>query len=645
MVEELDDMERRRLFSRPEIDEIVRRRRDFEYRLKRPRPIRQDFLDYVDYESKVDHLRLLRKRVLAAELRRNNKRWKRSLSDFAGVKRIVDIYRLATIKFKGDMDLWFRYLEFCRWKRHGTMRKVLAKAIRYHPKVPGLWIYAAAWEFDCNLNVTSARSLMQSGLRACPNSEDLWVEYLRMELTYLNKLKARKAALGEDSGKENKTVEMDENAKQWKEDNIDLFMPLSEKENVEGFDPQEQNAGKKTDAFQERSSRVFQTIYRGAVEAIPSSMNLCKRFVEILDDVELSHSDKLREEIMEDIRNRFSQEEDYWDWLAKLQIRNCKMDKELTREEILGMLLKAVQVYEEALEILPSAKMFSVYAKFLMDTIFPEDDDIQSSIFMNIKDDSLEFSSHMMELYQKAESSGCINEDLAYHYVSFLVRMDRQDEASKLSEKLCNGELSDSAKMWVLRISIEMKCMTNKSVALGKNDLQSIFDLLGHALTRIDIPEAECLWLMGVKFFSNKKKFFEKLVSSFIMVLARAPLSDSGHSISSAIVNCIMQRDGIAGAREMYKRFLALPRPSLAFYKHCIDLERNLAFIGDNDSLMNARKLFESVLSIYNQHGGLWQDYHSMEVKVGSSETTNAVYWRARKTLGDASWLSALRSS
>ncbi|KAK1325073.1 hypothetical protein QJS10_CPA01g00862 [Acorus calamus] len=426
MVEELDDMERRRLFSRPEIDEIVRRRRDFEYRLKRPRPIRQDFLDYVDYESKVDHLRRLRKRVLAAELRRNNKRWKRSLSDFAGVKRIVDIYRLATIKFKGDMDLWFRYLEFCRWKRHGPMRKVLAKAIRYHPKVPGLWIYAAAWEFDCNLNVTSARSLMQSGLRACPNSEDLWVEYLRMELTYLNKLKACKAALGEDSGKENKTVEMDENAKQWKEDNIDLFMPLSEKENVEVFDPQEQNVGEKTDAFQERSSCVFQTIYRGAVEAIPSSMNL----------------------------------------------------------------------------------------------------------YVGIKD---------------------FNRDEMYD---------------------------------------------NKSVSLGKNDLQSIFDLLGHALSRIDIPEAECLWLM---------------------------------------------RDGIAGAREMYKRFLALPRPSLAFYKHCIDLERNLAFIGDNDSLVNARKLFESALSIYNQHGGLWQDYHSMEVKVGSSETANAVYWRARKTLGDASWLSALR--
>ncbi|CAI9783923.1 unnamed protein product [Fraxinus pennsylvanica] len=75
----------------------------------------------------------------------------------------------------------------------------LAQVIRFHPKLPRVWIHAAAWEFDHNLNVTAARALMQSGLRACPTSEDLWVEYLRMELTYLNKLKARKVVLRGDS--------------------------------------------------------------------------------------------------------------------------------------------------------------------------------------------------------------------------------------------------------------------------------------------------------------------------------------------------------------------------------------------------------------------------------------------------------------
>ena len=85
--------------------------------------------------------------------------------------------------------------------------------------------YAAAWESDQNVNVAAARALMQSGLRSCPESEDMWIEYLRMELTYLNKLKARKVALGEDV----KTLQKSsDDSGQWKEENKELFMSLDE---------------------------------------------------------------------------------------------------------------------------------------------------------------------------------------------------------------------------------------------------------------------------------------------------------------------------------------------------------------------------------------------------------------------------------
>ena len=106
--------------------------------------------------------------------------------------------------------------------------QALVHVMRFHPKVPAVWIYAAAWEFDHNLNAAAARAIMQSGLRACPTSEDLWVEYLRMELTFLNKLKMRKVILGEDDGtlvRDNKDAE----DKQWQVENEDLFMSLDEK--------------------------------------------------------------------------------------------------------------------------------------------------------------------------------------------------------------------------------------------------------------------------------------------------------------------------------------------------------------------------------------------------------------------------------
>lgn len=127
MVDELDDLEQRGLFSRREIAEIVKQRRKFEYRLKRPSPLKQDFLAYIEYETQLDALRRLRKKLLVAQESRNEgnkKKKKKSKSDIAGVLRIMEIYELALKRYKGDIDLWFRYLEFCRLKKNGRMKKV-----------------------------------------------------------------------------------------------------------------------------------------------------------------------------------------------------------------------------------------------------------------------------------------------------------------------------------------------------------------------------------------------------------------------------------------------------------------------------------------------------------------------------------------
>lgn len=63
-------------------------------------------------------------------------------------------------------------------------------------------------------------------------------------------------------------------------------------------------------------------------------------------------------------------------------------------------------------------------------------------------------------------------------------------------------------------------------------------------------------------------------------------------------------------------RFLALPHPGLAIYRHCIELESNFASTGNKAGLANARKLYESALSTYDQDANLWRDYHCMEIKV-----------------------------
>jgi len=177
---------------------------------------------------------------------------------------------------------------------------------------------------------------MWSGLRACPNSEDLWIEYLRMELTYLNKLKARKIALGENIG----TVERENgDAEQWKQENKDLFMSLDEEDN-KGSNLKEGAAEKKDNPFSQQGSEILQTIYHGAVKALPSSINLRKRFLEVLDTVDLAHSDNLRNEVIQDFKKDFSHDELYWDWRARLEI----LDARKSDEEFLLKLNRAVEV-------------------------------------------------------------------------------------------------------------------------------------------------------------------------------------------------------------------------------------------------------------------------------------------------------------
>ncbi|GLU23325.1 hypothetical protein SLE2022_393420 [Rubroshorea leprosula] len=637
MTNELDDLERRGLFTRREIAEIVKQRRKFEYRLKRPSPLKQDFIAYIDYESRLDDLRRLRKKAAARELEREGKKrikMKNSISDYAAITRIVEIYRLAVMRYKGDIELWFRYLEFCRQKRNGRMKKVLAQVIRFHPKVPGVWIYAAAWEFDHNLNVAAARALMQSGLRMCPGSEDLWVEYLRMELTYLNKLKARKVALGEDKGtlvRDRKdTVE-----NQWREENEDLFMSLDEERG--NNDGTNEETEKNVDLFSEHGSSILQTIYWGAIKALPSSFSLRKQFLEILEAIELAHSDDLRNEILSDMKRDFSADPGYWEWLTKLEMPDPISTGVSGEDSNPSQFEKAVQVYEEAIETVPSAMMFTLYTKFLMDVIATEKGATEASSVSNHISTCI---SQILTAYEKAESMECLSEELAYNSISFYVQIGRLDEAQKLAENLCSGNFSGSVRLWVLRVSLKVRSATRNSLSINKDDSQSIFELLKGVLTKVPIAEAESLWLVALKLFSNQKKYFEKLVEISLISVAKFGGSENGFSLPSTIVNFVIQKDGLQHARDTYKRFLALPHPGLALYRDCIELESNHASLGDKDSLVNARKLYEAALSTYNQNASLWKDYYSMEMKFGTSGTAAAVSWRARKTLKDSAIVS-----
>lgn len=75
---------------------------------------------------------------------------------------------------------------------------LVSRALQLHPTAPPLFILASAHELD-QLSPSSSRSLLQRGLRLNPESIELWTEYVKMELTYIESLRRRWAVLGIDA--------------------------------------------------------------------------------------------------------------------------------------------------------------------------------------------------------------------------------------------------------------------------------------------------------------------------------------------------------------------------------------------------------------------------------------------------------------
>lgn len=137
--------------------------------------------------------------------------------------------------------------------------------------------------------------------------------------------------------------------------------------------------------------------------------------------------------------------------------------------------------------------MAELYLKFLMEAV---DKDGEGVIQFDTNAPAIDIVSHILEVFEKAESLGCINEDLACQHVSYLLHLSKLVEAKMLAEKLCSGKFPNAVNLWTLRLTIEMRCIQNKSLTPSKADLLYIFELLRNILKKLSVSEAESLWIM-----------------------------------------------------------------------------------------------------------------------------------------------------
>ena len=187
-VPELQEFQRKGIFTPAEITSIAAKRNDFEHVLNARGSKPVDYARYATYEMNLEKLRKKRSQRLGIKT-----------TTFSGQRTIFFILDRATKKFPGDMGLWMQYIHFCQQeKANKKLAKVFTKVLRLKPRDWGLWVLAAKHYAEKQGDMSTARSYMQRGLRFCKDDVELWLEYMRLEMVYLAKLAARRKILGFD---------------------------------------------------------------------------------------------------------------------------------------------------------------------------------------------------------------------------------------------------------------------------------------------------------------------------------------------------------------------------------------------------------------------------------------------------------------
>lgn len=203
MLAELKDLVQRGLFTETEVKQIMRKRTQFENALVRRIAKKADFLRYAAYEMNLEQLR--RKRLDRLDLPKS----KTTISDYALVRRQFHIFERALRKFKADVGLWIQYIQVAkRTGARGLVGRITARALQLHPNVPSLYVVAASHELS-HASPSAARALLQRGLRLNAHSIDLWREYVRMELHFIEGMRRRWNILGIGITSEKEPVDID----------------------------------------------------------------------------------------------------------------------------------------------------------------------------------------------------------------------------------------------------------------------------------------------------------------------------------------------------------------------------------------------------------------------------------------------------
>ncbi|XP_069125421.1 U3 small nucleolar RNA-associated protein 6 homolog [Argopecten irradians] len=209
-------------------------------------------------------------------------------------------------------------------KEKTTVSKLFTRMLQVHTRKPDLWITAAKWEFEDNLNHENARHLLQKGLRFNPASKQLWLEYYRMELLFAEKLRKRKQIMEADL--------------------------LEDEDSVQ-------------DAV--LAGSVAAVVYRQALQEFPEDVKFALSFLPICQLFDFAKNQE--EDIFTQIQKSFPDRPETFDAIARRHIYKASTieDEELKEKEI----QKCYDVFEDAVNKVAEGEIWGLYIQACLDLV------------------------------------------------------------------------------------------------------------------------------------------------------------------------------------------------------------------------------------------------------------------------------------
>ncbi|XP_056634164.1 U3 small nucleolar RNA-associated protein 6 homolog [Diorhabda sublineata] len=174
MTEEIEEMRRLKLFSIAETKAILKKRKHFECKINGVMKNIQDYKDYIQYEKTLlKDIKLRRNKLRIAE--------RKSGIEVKILKRIKNLYEIASQRFSHDFNFSLAYFKFCKESNFNQAASlVVQNMIKNFAHIADVWQVAAAWHMK--RDIKQALSVIHKGLTIHPSCQYLYIEAIQLEL-------------------------------------------------------------------------------------------------------------------------------------------------------------------------------------------------------------------------------------------------------------------------------------------------------------------------------------------------------------------------------------------------------------------------------------------------------------------------------